>query len=114
MYGDAIAAFKKARQWDGSPRMFAMTGVTYAISGDRVNATRALRQLLATSKQSYIGRYGIAEINAALGNRDEALAWLEKEYLEHANLSFLKVEPCLDGLREDPRFTDLLRRMRLL
>jgi DNA-binding winged helix-turn-helix (wHTH) protein/TolB-like protein/Flp pilus assembly protein TadD len=114
MYGEAIAAFKRARQWDGTPRMFAMTGVTYAISGDRANATKALGQLLATSKQSYIGRYGIAEINASLGNRDEALEWLEKEYLEHANLTFLKVEPCLDGLREDPRFTDLLRRMRLL
>jgi DNA-binding winged helix-turn-helix (wHTH) protein/TolB-like protein/Tfp pilus assembly protein PilF len=114
MYEEAIAAFKKAKQWDGTPRMIAMIGLTYATSGDRENARRALHELVARSKQSYIGRYGIAEINASLGNRDEALAWLEKEYPEHANLSFLKVEPCLDNLREDPRFRDLLQRMGLL
>jgi DNA-binding winged helix-turn-helix (wHTH) protein/TolB-like protein/Tfp pilus assembly protein PilF len=114
MYEEAIAAFRKAKQWDGTPRMFAMIGIAYATSGDREKARRALHELGPMSKQSYIGRYGIAEINASLGNRDEAMAWLEKEYLEHANLTFLKVEPCFDNLGEDPRFRDLLRRMGLL
>ena len=114
MYDEAIAAFKRAKQWEGTPRMLAMTGVAYALSGDQEKTKRALHELAASSKQSYIGRYGIAEINASLGNRDEALRWLEREYIEHANLSFLKVEPCLDNLREDSRFQDLLRRMRLL
>jgi len=110
---EAIAAFKRARQWEGAPRMLAMTGVAYAISGDREKAGRALRELAGISKQSYIARYGIAEINAGLGNRDEAVRWLGKELDEHANLTFLKVEPCLDNLREDPRFRRLLQRMSL-
>jgi DNA-binding winged helix-turn-helix (wHTH) protein/TolB-like protein/Flp pilus assembly protein TadD len=114
LYGEAIGAFKKANQWEGTPRMLAMTGATYAISGDQEKARTVLHQLATTSKESYIGRYGIAEINAALGNRDEALRCLENEYLKHANLTFLKVEPCLDNLRDTHRFQDLLRRMRLL
>jgi predicted Zn-dependent protease len=109
-----LPLLEKARQWEGTPRMFAMTGVTYAISGNQEKARKALQELVATAKQSYIGRYGIVQIEANLGKRDEAIEWLEKEYLEHANLTFLKVEPCLDDLREDRRFQDLLRRMRLL
>jgi hypothetical protein len=49
-----------------------------------------------------------------MGNKDEALAWLEKAYSQHSNvLTTLKVEPAFDPLRSDPRFQDLLRRVGL-
>ena len=47
-----------------------------------------------------------------LGEREEALAWLERGYREREpRMVFLKVEPKWDNLRDDPRFQDLLRRV---
>lgn len=49
-----------------------------------------------------------------MGEKDQAFAWLEKAYSQHSNaLTKLKVEPAYDPLRGDPRFQDLLRRVRL-
>jgi len=49
-----------------------------------------------------------------MGDKDQALAWLEKAYQDHSEwLTWAKVEPWMDPLRSDPRFQNLLRRMRL-
>jgi hypothetical protein len=49
-----------------------------------------------------------------LGDNEQALAWLERAYQEHAPiLQYIKVHPFLDPLRNDPRFTDLVRRVGL-
>jgi len=49
-----------------------------------------------------------------MGNNEEAFAWLEKAYSQHSNvLTTLKVDPAFDPLRNDPRFKDLLRRIRM-
>jgi len=55
----------------------------------------------------------IATIYAGLGNRDKSFEYLEKAYQERsADLSyFLRADLRVDGLRSDPRFQDLLRRM---
>ena len=48
------------------------------------------------------------------GNRDEAFAWFDKAYADHSNLlTSLKVNPGFDGLRADPRFQALMRRVHL-
>jgi len=53
-----------------------------------------------------------ARVYAALGNKDEAFQWLETGYMQRAEwMVLLKVDPCYDGLRPDPHFQDLLRRM---
>ena len=57
--------------------------------------------------------YPVAVIYAALGEKDEALARLEKAYDERdAWMDYLAIDPRLDGLRVDPRFVNLLRRMK--
>ena len=54
------------------------------------------------------------EINARLGNKDEAFKWLSKAIDEKENgIDLLKVHPGYDNLRLDPRFDALLRRMNL-
>jgi hypothetical protein len=56
----------------------------------------------------------LAEIHAALGDKDKAFSWLEKAYEQHDSfLVRLKVEPALDALRSDKRFEELLHRMSL-
>jgi serine/threonine-protein kinase len=50
--------------------------------------------------------------NAQLGNKDEALKYLEAIYQQRGIwMTYLRVEPRLDPLRDDPRFQDLLRRV---
>jgi hypothetical protein len=56
----------------------------------------------------------LAVAYARLGDKDQALAWLEKAYAQHSNgLTSLKVDPTYDLVRGDPRFKDLLRRVGL-
>ena len=50
--------------------------------------------------------------HAALGNKEEAIRWLETAYQEHAvYMVWLKTDPQFDNLRLEPRFRHLLRRM---
>ena len=52
--------------------------------------------------------------NGALGKKDEAFALLDKAYQERANgLSVIKAIPLVDDLRSDPRFDELLKRLKL-
>jgi hypothetical protein len=51
---------------------------------------------------------------AGMGNKDQALAWLDKAYVQHSNhMKTLKVEPGWDPLRSDPRFQQLVQRVGL-
>jgi hypothetical protein len=80
----------------------------------RVEAQRALDGLKETSKHRYISPYSIAVIYLGLGDKEQAFAWLNRAYQERDNwLIYLKVEPRLDPLRLDARFTELLRLVRL-
>ena len=54
---------------------------------------------------------GIALVYAALGEIDLAFTWLEKAYERRAeSLCNARIDPKLDGLREDPRFTAILEK----
>jgi hypothetical protein len=56
----------------------------------------------------------MAETYMRLGDKDEAFFWLQKAMdVRHPAVAALKVEPAMDGLRSDPRFAELLRRMNL-
>lgn len=58
--------------------------------------------------------FEIGVIYASLGDKDSAFAWLEKSLVNHeGELALLKVDPVLESLRDDPRYTDLLRRINL-
>jgi len=66
------------------------------------------------AKQRYISPGSIALIYAALGDKDQAFAWLEKaDKGRDGILARLKVDPRFDSLRSDPRFADLVRRVGL-
>ena len=54
-----------------------------------------------------------AALYSQLGDRDEAFKWLAKAYNDKEDLTWLKVEPMLDNIRDGPRFKDLLKRVNL-
>ena len=75
---------------------------------------RSISQLEEHVRKDGVGRYEIALVYAGLGKKQEALKWLEESYHAHdVGLVYLKIDPCLDPLRSDPRFDDLVRRVGL-
>ena len=68
-----------------------------------------LAQLERLRKRQYVSAYFSAMIYLGLGNRHEALTWLEQAYEERSGfLAFVNVEPMLDVVRGEERFENLL------
>lgn len=87
---------------------------SYAASGRRSKALKALEEFKKTGKWRYVPAIYFACIYAGLLDKDQAFFWLEKAYQERSDgLTYLNVEPTFDPLRGDTRFRDLLRRVRL-
>jgi TolB-like protein/DNA-binding winged helix-turn-helix (wHTH) protein/Tfp pilus assembly protein PilF len=108
MYEEAIAELKKANAGR------AQVAYAYAVAGKRDEALKILDELKELSKQRYVSPFDFALIYMGLGDKDQAFEWLNKTYDENPyRISFLKVNSRFDSLRSDPRFTDLLRRMKL-
>jgi tetratricopeptide (TPR) repeat protein len=110
-YSEAISEFLKSG--DG-PYSLGHLGYAYARAGKVDAAQRTISRLEEDVRKDGIGRYEIALVYAGLGRRQDAFKWLEDAYRVHdVGLVYLKVDPCLDPLRSDPRFTDLLQRIGL-
>lgn len=111
----AVDELKKAVSLSGGSSVYVSSlAHAYAIAGRRREAEMLLRQLNERAQHTYVAPFHIAIIYAGLGQKDQALAWLEKGYQERcAGMVWLKVDPRLDVLRSDPRFQDLLRRIGL-
>jgi eukaryotic-like serine/threonine-protein kinase len=114
-YGDAIAEYKLVMNSMGrTSQNIGELGNAYAVSGDRAEALKLLDELKEMSANRYVSPLDFAFIYTGLGDKEQALEYLEKAYQERtAWLMWIKVDPRLDPLRSDPRFADLLRRMRL-
>ncbi len=93
--------------------------IVYALTGNPARAHEILNNLKSwgfykDSKGIWYAYHLLAWVHAALGEKDEAFYWLEKAYQERTGMMYLlKVYPLADPLRDDPRFTDLLRRIGL-
>jgi serine/threonine-protein kinase len=114
-YEDAIAEGRKAFGVSGgAPRALGVLGHAYALAGKRSEALKVLAELKRLSKQRYVAPLHIAVVYAGLGDKAQALEWLERAYQDpYDRLAWIKVEPQFDSLRGEPRFRELLRRMRL-
>lgn len=111
MYGRAVGEFQKLGD---QPHALGHMGNVYARM-ERVGEARAtISRLEEHVQKNGIGRYEIALVYAGLGERDSAFTWLEKSYdVRDKGLTYLKIDPCMDPLRSDPRFAHLVRRVGL-
>jgi serine/threonine protein kinase/Tfp pilus assembly protein PilF len=111
----ASVEFERAIKMSGNIT-FARAGLghLFAISDRKSEARRVVRELKHLANERYVPSYDLAVIHAGLDEKDQAFDCLEKAYQEHSSwMAYLKTEPRLDPLRSDPRFTDLMRRIRL-
>jgi serine/threonine protein kinase/tetratricopeptide (TPR) repeat protein len=105
---------------DGFPETAARIDRAFSTSGYETAMRVLARELedLNASKRAFLPGT-TASVYALLGDKDRAFYWLEQAYQHReiigreAGLVFLKVDPCMDSLRSDPRFNDLLRRIGL-
>ena len=113
-YQRAIDQLKKVASQPGTPtpRGLAWLAWGYALAGKKGEALAILHKLKQISREEYCPPTSIAMIYSALGQKDEAFAWLDKALRDRdgAQLLSIKVSFYFDGLRSDPRFAEVLRR----
>jgi tetratricopeptide (TPR) repeat protein len=119
MYGEAFAEFDKIPNQDktvSAENQFvaSILGWTYAVAGRRRDALEIARQLKELSSHAYVDFYMFAGIYSGLNDKDEAFRLLEKAYELHSpHLQYLGIDALWYGMRSDPRYADLLRKMGL-
>ena len=113
-YDRAIASAQKAAELtSGNAEAVATMGYGFARAGRPADARRILAELQERSRSRYVPSYAIATIHAGLDEHNEALDLLEKAFAEKdSQMVFLKVEPKWDPLRREPRFVELMRKMK--
>jgi TolB-like protein/cytochrome c-type biogenesis protein CcmH/NrfG len=111
LYDQSIKALTKLAD---NAQPLGHLGNAFARAGRVAEARAIIPKLQEHISRDGIGTYEVALVYAGLGQKDQAFAWLEKAYAaRNKGLTYLKIDPCMDPLRSDPRFEDLLRRVGL-
>jgi serine/threonine-protein kinase len=114
MYAEAVAEARKAKEFAPAQTVSdAFEGYALAKWGKRDDAKGLLNELLKLSSTRFVPADHIALIYNGLGETEKALDWLDKGYEQKdPKMAFLKVEPKWNNLRSEPRFIDLMKRMK--
>jgi eukaryotic-like serine/threonine-protein kinase len=108
----AIAEFRRAHQLNGDPLSLGYLGNLYGKTGNVTEAANILTELEQLTKTKYVSAYAFALVQGGLGNRAEALRWLEKCYADRSQeIVYVRVDRLLDPLRDDPGFQNLVGRV---
>lgn len=115
-FENAINALSKAVTFSSGGFAFeSHLGFAYALTGKHKQAIEVLENLREISKEKYVPAYSFAMLYLGLKDYDQTFEYLEKAFAERSGfLPFLKVEPMVDAIRNDPRFQDLVWRIDLV
>ena len=114
MYPEAIAETRTSIELNNASSAKGFLGLWLAKSGKRDEAVKLLGELKQESTRNYVQGYTFALIYVGLGDKEEALNWLEKQMSSRAETANqYAVAPELDDLRAEPRFKEMLKRMNL-
>jgi Flp pilus assembly protein TadD len=116
-YDEAIAELQKILTFnERRPVLLGALAHAYARSGRRGEALNLVSELkrIEAEERGYVSPFGIIWAYAALGEKEQAFAYLETCYQERRErMPWINVDPLMEPLRSDPRFEDLVRRMGL-
>jgi tetratricopeptide (TPR) repeat protein len=111
-YEEAIAEFKLGTRFSNNAGAFLGLAYGYAMAGKRDEALEIVEQMKRNNQASLVP-YRVAAVYVALGDNDQAIEWLRKDYEARSNwITQLKIDPVMDPLRKDPRFKQLMRQMK--
>jgi serine/threonine-protein kinase len=117
MYAEAVAELQEGvRVSKGSPLMIGSLGRAQAVSGRRDEAERALIELQQEAKRRYVPPFDLALIYLGLGDTERSLEWLDRSCEDRSFwlVYFIGVAPLFAGIRSDPRYSEILKRMNLI
>jgi serine/threonine protein kinase/Tfp pilus assembly protein PilF len=111
----AMTLMQQAMQLGGHKQLLITNwGMINARAGNRDEALHAMAELRTRASDTYTLPLFLARIYTAFGNNDEAMKNLELVYDDRSESAvWLKVDPSLDSLRNDPRFVALIRKVGL-
>jgi DNA-binding winged helix-turn-helix (wHTH) protein/Flp pilus assembly protein TadD len=113
-YEEAAAELKKVKSVEYVQQASALLGYAYAVGGKKKEALHLIEELNDLAKHRYVSPYSAALIYTGLGDKDHALAALNKAYDDRAAwMIFLKVDPHFESLRAHRGFKHLLHKMDL-
>jgi tetratricopeptide (TPR) repeat protein len=111
-YTEAVAEMQRANALGTTPIYAYGVGYAYAATGNKLKARAMIEELKGESQTTYVPAYFIAAIYGALGEKDQAFAWLQRAYDERdPQITYLLLDPFMDPLRSDARFNDLVRKV---
>lgn len=113
---EAVQEFRRALELSGSNDIYLRSDLAFAcaVTGKRDEAKKALADFKSLHDKGLAPSGSIGIIYGALGEKDEAFAWLEKAYHERdPELAYIKVGRRFDPLRDDARLQQLEHRMGL-
>ena len=115
MYPEAIAALQKWELNLSGTRCSRCLGTLaglYGLEGRKREGRKLINELRENARHRYVSGVFFAEAYVGLGEKDEAITWLERAYEEHDQwMVWVNSYPGLDPLRSEPRFQALMRRM---
>jgi TolB-like protein/Tfp pilus assembly protein PilF len=115
-YDEALAEYQRGLALTGTaPNASGALGCVHAAAGRTDEAHKILDAMRLKAAIDFVPPYAFASVHARLGEVDAAIEALETAFHAHDRaLVFVNVNPRFDRLRGDPRFQDLVRRMRLV
>jgi tetratricopeptide (TPR) repeat protein len=115
MYPEAIVALQRTlAESRRDTTVLASLADVYGLAGRKGEALKLISELKERAGRHYVSSFLFAEAYGDLGDKGQALAWLERAYEDRDQwMVFIASYPGLDPLRSEPRFQALLRRMNL-
>jgi TolB-like protein/DNA-binding winged helix-turn-helix (wHTH) protein/Tfp pilus assembly protein PilF len=112
MYPEAIAALEREVDRRRDPVPLANLASVYGLAGRKPEAAKLIEELKERSREHYVSDAVFVEAYIGLGEKDEAIARLERAFEQHDQwMVDIKSYLAWDALRSDPRFQALVRRM---
>jgi serine/threonine-protein kinase len=115
-YDKGTEIIRSSQAVDGvDPKLSPDLAFINAMIGKPAETRQTLNRLLTLAKKYPVSPGYIALVYASLDERAQTLTWLEKAYQQHSSImTWLKVDPRFDRIRETPEFQDLMRRVGLI
>ena len=114
-YDEAERAFREAITL--SPELsYATAGLAHvlALAGRRVEAEALVAELEARARDRYVSPVAFCIAHLGLRNVDQVFHWFERAYQDRRGwMTYLKVDPMFDAVKDDARFAEFVKRMGL-